>query len=141
MTDPMSDSVAETFLQRLGGEEAVRRWVNLFYDAVSQDAVLAPLFPEDLTDSRDKQFAFFVQYFGGPALYSERYGNPFLRYLHRHVKIGQRERDAWMLRLMETLRQVISDEALATEIERTVGPLADHMINHHPERKDALYFN
>ncbi len=141
MTDPMTDSVAETFLQRLGGEEAVRRWVNLFYDAVSQDAVLAPLFPEDLTDSRDKQFAFFVQYFGGPALYSERYGNPFLRYLHRHVKIGQRERDAWMLRLMETLRQVISDEALATEIERTVGPLADHMINHHPERKDALYFN
>ncbi len=137
MTDPM----AETFLQRLGGEEAVRRWVTLFYDAVSQDAVLAPLFPEDLTDSRDKQFAFFVQYFGGPALYSERYGNPFLRYLHRHVKIGRPERDAWMLRLMETLRQVISDEALATEIERTVGPLADHMINHHPERKDALYFN
>ncbi len=137
----MTDSVAETILQRLGGEEAVRRWVTLFYDAVSQDAVLAPLFPGDLTDSRDKQFAFFVQYFGGPALYSERYGNPFLRYLHRHVKIGRSERDAWMLRLMETLRQVISDEALATEIERTIGPLDDHMINHHPERKDALYFN
>ena len=44
--------------------------------------------------------AFFVEFFGGPPLYSERYGQPFLRFRHRKVKIGQPERDAWMALLM-----------------------------------------
>ena len=43
ITVPMTDATPETILQRLGGETAVRRWVTVFYEAVSQDALLAPL--------------------------------------------------------------------------------------------------
>jgi hemoglobin len=128
-------------IERLGGEPAVRRWVDLFYDAVARDPVLAPLFPGDLSESRDKQFAFFVQMLGGPALYQERYGQPFLRYRHRKVRIGVPERDAWMLRVMEALRQVSSDAELVARLERRLAAIADQMINHHPERKDARFFN
>lgn len=130
-----------TVLERLGGEDAVRRWVDLFYDAVRSDETLGPLFPADLTESREKQFAFFVQMLGGRPLYLERFGRPFLRYQHRKIRIGVPERDAWMRRLMESLRQVTADEELMAYLERKIAPIADHMINHHPGRKDAQFFN
>jgi hemoglobin len=130
-----------TVLERLGGEEAVRRWVDLFYTAVQADEVLAPLFPDDLTESREKQFAFFVQMLGGRPLYQERYGHPFLRYKHRKIAIGVPERDAWMRRVTESLRAVSADQEVVAYIERRLAPIADHMINHHPERKDAQFFN
>jgi hemoglobin len=128
-------------LERLGGEEAVQRWVTAFYDAIARDPLLAPLFSSDLTLSREKQFAFFVQFLGGPARYSERFGRPFLRYLHRKVRIGQEERDAWMRLLLQSLREVTADEDLIGYLERKIAPVADHMINRHPERKDAQFFN
>lgn len=128
-------------LARLGGEEAVRRWVTFFYEAIARDALLAPLFPPDLSLSREKQFAFLVQLLGGRPLYAEQYGRPFLRYLHRHVRIGRPERDAWMRLLLESLRQVTADEELIAHLERKIAPIAEHMINHHPERRDALHFN
>jgi hemoglobin len=130
-----------TVLERLGGEEAVRRWVTLFYEAIAGDPLLAPLFPADLAPSREKQFAFFVQLLGGAPLYSQRYGRPFLRYLHRKVRIGQPERDAWMRLLLASLRRVTADEELIAHLERKIAVIADSMINHHPEHRDALYFN
>jgi len=137
----MSTVEDTSLIERLGGEEAVRRWVDLFYALVKADEVLAPLFPDDLSLSREKQFAFFVQMLGGPPLYQERFGRPFLRFHHRKVRIGLIERDAWMRRVMESLRQVSSDEELIAYLERRIAPLADHMINHHPESKNALFFN
>src|SRR3989304_5382204 len=93
-------------LERLGGEEAVQRCVTAFYDAIARDPLLAPLFSSDLTLRREQQFAFFVQFLGGPARYSEAFGRPFLRYLHRKVRNGQEERDAWMRLLLQSLREV-----------------------------------
>ena len=137
----MERSELEPIIEDLGGEVVVRDWVERFYGRISRDSLLAPLFPKDLTESKEKQVAFFVQFFGGPALYSEKYGQPFLRYLHRKVKIGQPERDAWMALLMESLREITTDGDLIRTVEDKVGAMADHMINHRPDQKDALYFN
>lgn len=137
----MERSELEPIIEDLGGEVVVRGWVERFYGRISRDSLLAPLFPKDLTESKEKQVAFFVQFFGGPALYSEKYGQPFLRYLHRKVKIGQPERDAWMALLMESLREITTDGDLIRKVEEKVGAMADHMINHRPDQKDALYFN
>lgn len=125
----------------LGGEAGIRAWVDLFYAGIAADPLLAELFPPDLTESRDKQFAFFVQYFGGPALYEQKYGKAFLRFKHRHVKIGQPERDAWMRILLDTLASCGAPESVVHAVEARVGALADDMINYHPEKKDAYYFN
>ena len=137
----MERSELEPIIEDLGGEVVVRDWVERSYGRISRDSLLAPLFPKDLTESKEKQVAFFVQFFGGPALYSEKYGQPFLRYLHRKVKIGQPERDAWMALLMESLREITTDGDLIRKVEEKVGAMADHMINHRPDQKDALYFN
>jgi hemoglobin len=128
-------------LERLGGQDAVRDWVRRFYDKVALDPLLAPLFPPDLTASRDKQFRYFVELFGGPPLYSQAHGKPFLRFKHRLAKIGRPERDAWMRLLLESLLETTGDAALVAAVEARIAPIADAMVNHHPQRQDAQYFN
>lgn len=128
-------------LEQLGGEAGIRRWVDRFYGQVPGDPLLAPLFPPDLTESRDKQFAFFVEFFGGPPLYSQTYGPAFLRYKHRKAKIGVPERDAWMNLMLSSLRLEGIESSVVDGVANRLGPVADHMINYHPERKDAQFFN
>lgn len=137
----MSESETRGAFERLGGEAGIRAWVDRFYGRIARHPLLAGLFPADLSESRDKQFAFLVQFFGGPPLYNERYGRPFLRFLHRHVRIGPAERDAWMEALLASLRETVDDEAMIGHVERKIAPIADNMVNHHPGRTDAYYFN
>jgi hemoglobin len=128
-------------LDRLGGEEGVRRWVNKFYDLVAQSPVLAPIFPPDLALTRAKQWAYFVEFFGGPPLYTQAYGRPFLRFKHRHAKIGRPERDTWMELLETSLRETSGDGALAAAVAARIAPIADAMVNHDPTHKNAYFFN
>jgi len=126
-------------LQRLGGEDGIARWVRRFYEKVAADAVLAPLFT-DLERARSRQVDYFVEIFGGPKRYTERYGKAFLRFKHRTFRIGQPERDAWMRLVLESLGEVGADAAVVAEVERRLAPIADAMVNHHPQRQDAYYF-
>ncbi|MDH4248317.1 MAG: globin [Deltaproteobacteria bacterium] len=131
----------QTLLERLGGADGIQRWVDRFYDKVPENPVLAPLFPPDLTVSREKQHAYFIEFFGGPPLYSQTFGRPFMRYLHRNVRIGQTERDAWLNGMMAALKAEQTDSAVLAAVEDRLGPMATQMINHHPERKDSYFFN
>lgn len=130
-----------SLLEQLGGEPGIRRWVDRFYDQVPRDPLLAPLFPPDLVASRDKQFQFFVEFFGGPPLYTQQHGPAFLRFKHRKARIGQPERDAWMRLMLASLKEQAPDAVLVDQIQARLDPIATHMINHHPDRKDAQYFN
>jgi hemoglobin len=126
-------------LERLGGEAGIARWVRRFYEKVAHDPVLAPLFT-DLERARARQEAYFVEIFGGPPRYSEAHGKPFLRFKHRTFRIGRPERDAWMRLVIEALREEGAEAAVVAEVERRLAPIADAMINHHPGRQDAYYF-
>ena len=140
-TDPKRAIAGVSDLAGLGGEPGIRRWVDRFYDQVPADPLLAPLFPPDLTASRDKQAAFFVEFFGGPPLYTQQHGPAFLRFKHRKAKIGVPERDAWMRLMLSSLREQGADEDLIARVKERLDPVATHMINYHPEQKDAYYFN
>ncbi len=141
MGDPMAHENKAPLIDALGGEDGIHAWVERFYDSIATDALLAPLFPRDLRASREKQFAFFVQHFGGAPLYEQRYGKAFLRYKHRHVRIGRPERDAWMALVLAALRATGASEQVVAAVEARLAPLADAMINHHAEQRDAYYFN
>jgi len=129
-----------TELPLIGGEEAVRKLVDIFYGKVAENPVLSPLFPDDLEPVKQKQFEYFVEVFGGEKLYSEKHGKPFLRFKHRHVTIGLAERDAWMGLLVESLSEMNVPDELAKHITDRFAPIADAMINHHPKIKDSFYF-
>lgn len=137
----MEDKSSGPELEQLGGEAAVVRWMTRFYDLVAEHSLLAPLFTQDIAVSRDKQIAFMVEFLGGPAKYTEQYGKPFLRFKHRHITIGQRERDAWMDLVMSSLAEITSDAPLIESMRSRLATLADAMINHDSGKKDAYFFN
>ena len=80
-----------------GGEPVFRLLVQRFYAQVATDPVLRAVYPEeDLAAATERLTLFLVQYWGGPATYSEQRGHPRLRMRHRPFAIGQAERDAWL---------------------------------------------
>ena len=66
--------------ERIGGQPAIDRLVDLLYEGIAADDQLRPLFPRDLADSRSMQKLFFAEWLGGPRRYSERaYDGPEAR--------------------------------------------------------------
>ncbi|MBI5449938.1 MAG: group II truncated hemoglobin [Gammaproteobacteria bacterium] len=119
--------------QRLGGEVAVRRLVDRFYDLMStlpEAAGIRAMHPELLQSSRDKLFMFLSGWLGGPQLYIERFGHPKLRARHLPFTIGEAERDAWMLCMRRALaEQQIDDPLLLGHLQQSLYNLANHMRN------------
>ena len=80
-----------------GGEATFTLLVERFYAGVAGDPVLRALYPEaDLAGAAERLRLFLVQYWGGPATYSELRGHPRLRMRHAPFPIGPVEREAWL---------------------------------------------
>ncbi len=73
-----------TILEWGGGPEAFRRWLDVFYDSVEREPLLAPLFGGTVTqEHREHAAAWWVEVMGGPAEYTERRGG-YAHMLARH---------------------------------------------------------
>ena len=58
-----------------GGEAALARMIDAFYDRVEADELLAPLFGGGVgVEHRDHVIAWWSEVFGGPARYSDELG-------------------------------------------------------------------
>ena len=104
-----------TFFDQVGGHEFFHRLVANFYDAVSNDELLRPMYPEDLSESKRHFEMFLEQYWGGPKTYSEERGHPRLRMRHAPFRINRAARDAWLAAMWSALdkeRPGLSDEQL-----------------------------
>jgi len=86
----------QSVYELLGGEEPLGRLVDAFYDKVERDEVLRPMYPAELAESKRRLFLFLVQFFGGPARYSEERGHPRLRMRHFPFAIDRQARDHWL---------------------------------------------
>jgi truncated hemoglobin YjbI len=56
--------------ERIGGQPAVDRPVDLLYEGIGSDDQLRPLFPRDLAGSRSMQKLFYAEWLDGPRCYS-----------------------------------------------------------------------
>lgn len=118
-----------TVYEAIGGEETVRRLVEAFYPLVQRDPLIGPLFPEDITPVMEKQFMFLSQFFGGPALFSEKYGHPMMRARHMPFPITLERAEAWLACMKKALQQIDLDSELQhVVLERLQGP-AHHFVN------------
>ncbi len=130
-------SSQSTFYTLLGGEQAgtaaIRQLVETFYDVMDTDSKAAPIramHPADLTASREKLFMFLTGWTGGPQLYIERYGHPFLRHKHMPFSINQSARDQWMYCMISAMHQMKMDEKLMQALTEQLYGVADFMRNH-----------
>lgn len=121
-----------THYERLGGEQTVRKLVDRFYqlmDELPETRDIRNIHAPDLTDAREKLFMFLSGWLGGPPLYIEKYGHPRLRQRHMPFKIGEKERDQWMLCMGKTMQDLAITEPLKSELTAAFYKTADFMRN------------
>jgi len=95
--DALAAAPTANVFEAAGGAPAFRELVGRFYARVATDPVLRAIYPEeDLSGATERLTLFLIQYWGGPATYSQLRGHPRLRMRHQPFAIGRRERDAWL---------------------------------------------
>jgi hemoglobin len=135
MSQP-SASTPQSLFDLLGAEpeatNQIRAIVEAFYDVMDSDEkakAIRLMHPEDLTSSREKLFMFLSGWTGGPQLYIERYGHPFLRRRHLPFKIGEDERDQWIYCMTKGLLNLKMEEEKIKALLNALYPIADFMRN------------
>ena len=127
-----NDDTPSNAFELLGGEPAVRRLVDRFYDLMELEPAYAGIrrmHPADLQGSRDKLYWFLCGWLGGPNHYIERFGHPRLRARHLPFAIGLAERDQWLHCMQQAMQEQGLDPSLAQRLEDAFFNTADWMRN------------
>ena len=121
-----------TLYEAIGGDEAVRALCRRFYelmDTLPEAQHVRAVHPPTLEGSEEKFYEYLTGYFGGPPLYTDRYGHPMLRARHLPFAIGERERDQWMACMVQAMQEVDIPQDLREALEQAFWKTADWMRN------------
>ncbi len=116
----------------IGGEAAVRRLVDRFYDLMDLEPAYRELRASHgttLDDARQKLFWFLCGWLGGPQHYQERFGHPRLRMRHMPFRIGILERDQWLACMDQAMRETGVSDDLRARLGQAFFQTADWMRN------------
>lgn len=126
------DQSTETPYQRIGGDAAIRKLVDRFYqlmDELPEAYTARKIHPQDLTESGNKFVDFLSGWLGGPQRYVEKYGPPMLRRRHMPYAIGLEERDQWLMCMKLALEESVADEPLRTALYEQFVRIGEFMRN------------
>jgi hemoglobin len=84
--------VTESLYEHAGGDEALHRLEQLFYDKALADPVLSALFTERVPTHVDHLTWFTAESFGGPDRFTQELGFRYIIDVHRHLKITDEQR-------------------------------------------------
>jgi len=118
-----------TIFDAVGGTPWFEQMIDRFYDAVETDPLVRPMYPDDLTDSRDHMVKFLSQYWGGPTTYSEERGHPRLRMRHAPFVIAAAEKDAWLRHMLAAVRAGDLHPETEQRMVEYFEMAATHMVN------------
>ena len=117
---------------RLGGAKVLREFVDNLYDFMDHFPAVETvrkMHPEDLSQIRDRVFMFLSGMLGGPPLYVDAFGHPYLRRKHMHLKIGDQERDQWLFCAQNAANQLDVSSEVRDELMSELTLMADHLRN------------
>ncbi len=97
-----------------GGDAVFRPLLHDFYARIKCSSI-AYLFPPELIETEEKQFAFQSEFWGGPERYSPWRGHPRLRARHMPFAIDQAAADVWM----SCMQEAVAHSAMPTEYRET----------------------
>ena len=102
--------------EHAGGEHALHRLEQTFYDSVLVDPLLQPLFGKGKPEHVDHLTAFTAESFGGPDRFSRELGFDHLIAVHRGLKITEEQRQ----RFVELYLKALDDrrDARGPEVPR-----------------------
>ncbi|MBS0565341.1 MAG: group II truncated hemoglobin [Proteobacteria bacterium] len=113
--------MVQSILEQLGGEPALRKLVNRFYDLIETHPRGANILRlhfrgHGVSHVREEQYSFLSGFLGGRRYYFENHGHHDVKLMHAHVPITAVDAEDW-LALMD---QAIDDCGL-------VGPHVERM--------------
>ncbi|WP_103110191.1 globin domain-containing protein [Brevibacillus reuszeri] len=132
----MSEAIRTPY-EMIGGADTLARLVDNFYDLVAKHPDLAPLFPEDFTEVKERQYQFLTQFLGGPTLYTDQHGHPMLRARHMRFPIGVVQAEAWLACMKEAMDQTGLQGELRQQIFDRLRLTAHHMVNQWEQKEEA----
>ncbi|MFI6919905.1 group II truncated hemoglobin [Nonomuraea spiralis] len=133
----------ETLYEHAGGEEGLRRFIEIFYRSLLADPLLQPLFGTGKASHVDNLTAFTAETFGGPDTFSAEMGGfPLLIDAHRGLRIEEAQR----LRFVELYMLAADTAGLPTD-EPFRASLRSHvefgtqvaLQNSHADTDDQLH--
>jgi hemoglobin len=102
----------ETLYEHAGGEAALHRLEELFYDKVLADPLLRSLFTERVPTHVDHLTWFTAESFGGPDRFTREVGFQYLIDVHRHLQITDGQRERFVALYMESVDEAgLPDDA------------------------------
>ena len=103
----------------MGGSPFFESLVHRFYEGVSDDPVLRPMYPSDDMDGAERRLRMFLeQYWGGPTNYSEERGHPRLRMRHAPYPVDDTARAHWLAHMKVALDYAIAKHGLHPRLEQ-----------------------
>jgi hemoglobin len=114
--------LTETLGNHVGGDEALHRLEQLFYDKALADPVLRTLFTERVPTHVDRLMWFTAESFGGPDRFTRELGFQHIIDVHRHLSITAEQRERFVALYMEAL-----DEAGMPEDEPLRQAVREHV--------------
>jgi hemoglobin len=123
--------VESTPHEAIGGEAALRRLVDRFYDIMESDPAVAPLramHAADLRPMRQRLFEFMSGWLGGPRLYSDCVVGA-----HAHLKIGELERDQWLKCMRQAMAEEDVPEPMRSLMDSALVRMADMFVGRKPQ--------
>ena len=93
----------ETLYEHAGGQEALHRLEERFYERALADPVLSEFFKERVPTHVDHLTWFTAESFGGPERFSREVGFDRLIDVHRHLEITDAQRDRFVAVYLEVL--------------------------------------
>ncbi len=100
--------VMDASYQAAGAEQGIRKLVDEFYhqmETLKQGKHIHAMHTDDLDVIKDKLSVFLMGWLGGPKNYSKKFGQMSIPQVHKHLLIGQEERDAWLYCMNQALKQ------------------------------------
>jgi hemoglobin len=93
----------ETLYEHAGGEAALHRLEELFYDKVLADPFLSSLFTERVPTHVDHLTWFTAESFGGPDRFTREVGFRYLIDVHRHLQITDAQRERFVALYLDSV--------------------------------------
>jgi hemoglobin len=124
--------IEQTPYEMIGGEAALRRIVNRFYDIMDSDpgaATIRAMHAADLGSMRERLFEFLSGWLGGPPLYFQRPGHKCIGSAHRPYAIGEKERDEWLMCMRRAMADCGVDKDVRNLLDQPFGIIADAFRN------------
>ncbi|MEL7028188.1 MAG: group 1 truncated hemoglobin [Pseudomonadota bacterium] len=124
-----AETMSESLFDRLGGGPAVEAAVDLFYEKVLADPLLAPMFEGvDMARQKRKQRSFLTLAFGGPNTYSGAGMRAAHRRLVEEKGLSDDHFDAVMACLGATLADLSVPDPLIAEAAAIAESVRDDVL-------------